>query len=96
MIFKNIRKQYKLQKSVEPFKRHTEDVSSPAVQIARLTATINDLSKHLIEHKKDLHSLMGLKKMSSKRKKLLKYLGKKNKEEYTNIITTLTLRHSLV
>ena len=95
MIFKNIRKQYKLQEGVIAFKRHEEDVSSPAVQIARLTLLINDLSKHLIEHKKDLHSLMGLKKMSSKRKKLLKYLNKKNKDEYTNVIKTLNLRHSI-
>ena len=96
MIFKNIKKQYKLQQAVQSFKRHEEDVSSPAVQIGRLTALINDLSKHLIEHKKDLHSLMGLKKMSSKRKKLLKYLGRVNKEEYDNVINTLNLRHSLV
>ena len=96
MIFKNVKKQYKLQQAVESFKWHEEDVSSPAVQIGRLTSSINDLSKHLIEHKKDLHSLMGLKKMSSKRKKLLKYLGKTNKEEYNNVITTLNLRHSLV
>ena len=93
MIFKNIRKQYKLQQGVEAFKRHEEDVSSPAVQIARLSLLINDLSKHLIEHKKDFHSLMGLKKMSSKRKKLLKYLSKKNRTEYHNVVDTLHLRH---
>lgn len=94
MIFKNVRKQYKLQKVVEPFKRHENDVSSPSVQIARLSTLISDLSKHLIEHKKDLHSLMGLKKMSSKRKKLLNYLYKNNKEEYKNVISSLNLRHS--
>lgn len=94
MIFKNIRKQYKLQNAVKPFQKHDKDVGSPSVQIVRLSLLINDLSKHLIEHKKDFHSLTGLKKMSSKRKKLLTYLSRKNKQEYTNLIETLNLRHT--
>jgi small subunit ribosomal protein S15 len=94
MIFKNRKKQQKLQQYVTPFQTHEGDVGSAQVQIARLTLRINDLSTHMRQNKKDNHSLLGLKKMSSKRKKFLKFLQRTNIEEYNNIITQLSLRHS--
>lgn len=94
MIFKNRRQQYKFQEFVTPFKRHDKDVGSASVQIARLSINISDLSKHLQVHKKDFHSLLGLKKMSSQRKKLLKFLHINNKQEYENVVSQLSLRHS--
>jgi small subunit ribosomal protein S15 len=91
MTFKNIKKQYEIQLEVENFKRHKEDVGSPAVQIAKLTLLIRRLTLHLKENRKDFHSLTGLKKMSSKRKKLLLYLKRTNIEEYNAVIKKLDL-----
>lgn len=94
MIFKNSRKQHQIQRFVEPYKRHGEDVGSSIVQIARLTHCIKEISKHLQSNKKDLHSIVGLKKQSSRRKKLLIYLKRSNEQEYNRIIEELSLRHS--
>jgi small subunit ribosomal protein S15 len=92
MVFKNRKKQYEVQEFVEEYKIHNEDVGSAHVQIARLTYLITDLSTHLKEHKKDFHSLLGLKKMSSKRRKLLKFLKRTNYIDYEEIIKKLSLR----
>lgn len=62
------------------------------VQIAILTARINDLTQHLISHKKDNHSRRGLIMMVSKRRKLLNYLMKKEIGRYRQILVDLSLR----
>jgi small subunit ribosomal protein S15 len=62
------------------------------VQIALLTARINDLTQHLIAHKKDNHSRRGLIKLVSKRRKLLDYLVDKHIDRYREIIAALKLR----
>ena len=71
---------------------HETDTGSPEVQIAILTARINELNEHLKVHKKDNHSRRGLLKMVGKRRKLLVYLQNNDIERYRAIITTLGLR----
>lgn len=68
------------------------DTGSPEVQIALLTARINDLQPHFKEHKKDHHSRRGLLHLVSQRRKLLDYLKGKDVERYRNLITKLGLR----
>ena len=68
------------------------DTGSPEVQVAILTARINDLNEHLKVHKKDHHSRRGLLKMVGKRRNLLNYLKEKDIERYRTLITRLGLR----
>ena len=72
--------------------REKGDTGSPEVQVALLTARINDLTGHFKEHKKDHHSRRGLLRMVSQRRKLLDYLKGKNVEAYRKLITSLGLR----
>jgi small subunit ribosomal protein S15 len=62
------------------------------VQVSILTARINDLTQHLIGHKKDNHCRRGLIMMVSKRRKLLNYLMKKDITRYRQILADLSLR----
>lgn len=68
------------------------DTGSAEVQIALLSARIDDLSGHFKEHTHDHHSRQGLLRMVSKRRKLLDYLKKKDLERYRAIIARLGLR----
>ncbi len=68
------------------------DTGSPEVQVAVLTARINDLNEHLKVHKKDHHSRRGLLKMVGKRRNLLNYLREKDIERYRTLIARLGLR----
>jgi len=68
------------------------DTGTPEVQIAILTAHINELSPHFDVHKKDHHSRLGLLKMVGKRRKLLDYLMRKDIERYRKIIQELEIR----
>ena len=68
------------------------DTGSPEVQVAVLTARINDLNEHLKVHKKDHHSRRGLLKMVGQRRGLLAYLRKKDIERYRTLIERLGLR----
>ena len=77
---------------VADFQRVKGDTGSPEVQIALLTARINDLTPHFKEHKKDHHSRRVLLRMVSQRRKLLDYLKGKNVDAYRNLITRLGLR----
>lgn len=79
-------------KIVADYQRAKGDTGSPEVQIALLTARINDLTGHFKEHKKDHHSRRGLLRMVSQRRKLLDYLKGKNVEAYRKLITSLGLR----
>lgn len=72
--------------------RNEKDTGSPEVQIAIFTEKIKRLTEHLKSHKKDDHSRRGLLKMVSKRRRLLDYLAKKNKETYEAVIKKLGLR----
>ncbi len=64
----------------------------PEVQIAILTARINDLTGHFGTHKQDNHSRTGLLKMVGKRRRLLNYLMKKDINRYRKIINELKIR----
>ncbi|HRE17211.1 MAG TPA: 30S ribosomal protein S15 [Rhodocyclaceae bacterium] len=77
---------------VADYQRAKGDTGSPEVQIALLTARINDLTGHFKEHSKDHHSRRGLLRMVSQRRKLLDYLKGKNIESYRTLITRLGLR----
>ena len=77
---------------IEANKTHENDTGSPEVQIAILTARINDLTEHLRVHSHDNHSLRGLLKMVGKRRKLLDYLAKKDVNRYRAIIAKLGIR----
>lgn len=68
------------------------DTGSPEVQVAILTARINELNDHLKVHKKDHHSRRGLLKMVGQRRNLLGYLRKMDVERYRNLIGRLGLR----
>lgn len=80
------------QEIIRKFQRDESDTGSPEVQIAILTARINDLSEHLKRHRKDVHSRLGLVKMVSRRKKLLDYLRRTNYDRYVQLINELGLR----
>ena len=71
---------------------HETDTGSPEVQIAILTARINELTEHLKVHIHDNHSRRGLLKMVGKRRKLLDYLAKKDIERYRALIAKLGIR----
>ena len=79
-------------KIVADFQRAQGDTGSSEVQIALLTARINDLTGHFKEHSKDHHSRRGLLRMVSTRRKLLDYLKRKNADSYRDVIQRLGLR----
>jgi len=71
---------------------HEGDTGSPEVQIAILTARIQELTEHLRTHTHDNHSRRGLLKMVGKRRSLLDYLAKKDINRYRAIIAKLGIR----
>jgi small subunit ribosomal protein S15 len=77
---------------VGEFKQHDSDTGSPEVQIALLTARINQLTEHLKEHKKDHHSRRGLLMMVGQRRRLLNYLSNKQINRYRDVVAKLGLR----
>jgi small subunit ribosomal protein S15 len=80
------------QKVIEDNKRGPADTGSPEVQVALLTARINDLTPHFKTHLKDHHGRRGLLKMVNQRKSLLAYLKRKDAARYTALIQKLGLR----
>lgn len=72
--------------------KHKQDTGSPQVQVAILTQRINELTKHLQDHKKDNHSRRGLILMVGKRRRLLNYMKQTVPESYEKAIKKLTLR----
>ena len=79
-------------KIVSDFQRDKADTGSPEVQVALLTARINELTEHFKAHVKDHHSRRGLLRMVSRRRKLLDYLKSKDADRYTALIAKLGLR----
>ena len=77
---------------VKQFGKDENDTGSTAVQIALLTARINDLNKHFSVHKKDHHSRRGLLKLVGQRRGLLDYLKRKDINQYRELIKELNLR----
>ncbi len=74
------------------YARKPGDTGSPEVQIAVLTARIQELTDHLKENPKDHHSRRGMLKMVGQRRGLLEYLKKKDIERYRTLIDKLGLR----
>ena len=79
-------------KIIEDYRRDESDTGSPEVQVALLSARINELTGHFNEHKKDHHSRQGLLRMVNTRRKLLDYLKDKDSERYRSLISRLGLR----
>lgn len=79
------------QQIIKDFQLFEGDTGSPEVQIAILTASIQELTGHLKEHKKDNHSRRGLLKQVAKRRRLLNFLQKKSEERYLKLIERLEL-----
>jgi small subunit ribosomal protein S15 len=77
---------------VKTHARGANDTGSPEVQVALLTARINELTPHFKTHAKDHHGRRGLLSMVNRRKRLLAYLKDKDAERYTALITKLGLR----
>lgn len=71
---------------------HESDTGSPEVQVALLTARINQLTDHFKAHPKDFHSKTGLLKMVGQRRRLLRYLKSSNVHRYQQLIEKLELR----
>lgn len=80
------------QEIIKTYGKNEKDTGSAAVQIALLTAEINELNAHLEVHKKDNHSRRGLLKKVGKRRNLQKYLARKDYEAYKELIQKLGLR----
>ena len=77
---------------INEYARTPGDTGSPEVQIAVLTARIQELTEHLKTHPKDHHSRRGLLKMVGQRRGLLAYLRKTNLEGYRELIAKLGIR----
>jgi small subunit ribosomal protein S15 len=79
-------------KIIDDYRRKEADTGSPEVQVALLTARINELTEHMRAHKKDHASRRGLLKMVSRRTDLLTYLRTNDRERYLSVIGRLGLR----
>lgn len=77
---------------LKKFGRNELDTGSSEVQIALLTARINDLTAHFATHKKDNHGRRGLLTFVSQRRKLLDYLKRTDTKKYQQIVEQLDLR----
>ncbi len=77
---------------IQQYRREDADNGSPEVQIAVLTARINNLTEHMRTHQKDYASRRGLLALVSRRRKLLDYLRRRTPEKYTEIIGLLGIR----
>ena len=77
---------------INEFSKNEKDTGSAGVQIAVLTERIKNLTEHFKTHNKDNHSKRGLVLLVNKRKKLLNYLSKRNKSEYSDLIKKLNIR----
>ncbi len=77
---------------VKKHQKHETDTGSTPVQVAIISARIDELAKHLKTHKKDNHSRRGLLKMVADRRTHLKYLEKKDKVGHAALLKTLDLK----
>ena len=82
----------KKEEIVKNYQTNEGDTGSPEVQVALLTANIEELQKHFQSHKHDHHSRRGLIRMVNQRRKLLDYLRQKDTTRYSDLIKRLGLR----
>ena len=80
------------QEVIQKFGRDAGDTGSPEVQVALLTARINELTEHLRNHGKDHHSRRGLLMMVGQRRRLLNYLNRRDVDRYRGLVQELGLR----
>ena len=80
------------QELVARFGQGDGDTGTTEVQVALLTERINDLTEHLRSHRKDHHSRRGLLMLVGRRRRLLRYLQRKNVERYRSLVSELGLR----
>jgi small subunit ribosomal protein S15 len=80
------------QEIIGEYRTSEADTGSPEVQVAVLTQRIRHLTEHMRTHKHDFHSRRGLLQMVGRRRRLLKYLQKKDLERYRTLIARLGLR----
>jgi small subunit ribosomal protein S15 len=81
-----------IKKQVNEFGKTDADTGSTAVQVALLTTRIKNLTDHIGDNKKDYSTKLGLLKLVSQRKKLLKYLQRKDSAQYADVVKRLGLR----
>lgn len=79
-------------KLVKKFAGSEKNTGAPEAQVAILTAEIENLKNHLLEHKKDNHSRRGIILMVAKRRKMLNYLKSKDLKKYEDVIAKLEIR----
>lgn len=77
---------------IEAFRAHENDTGSPEVQVALLSDRIRYLTEHFRTHAKDHHSRRGLLKLVGRRRRLLKYIRRKDFARYQEIISRLGIR----
>ncbi|MDH3893449.1 MAG: 30S ribosomal protein S15 [Chromatiales bacterium] len=77
---------------IKDYARGDADTGSPEVQVALLSARINELSEHFANHKKDHHSRRGLLRLVNQRRKLLDYVKSRDQQRYQDLIGRLGLR----
>ena len=78
---------------IRKYQLHETDRGSAPVQIALLTARINELTDHFRNHTKDHHSRRGLLKMVGQRRRMLEYLKRTDVQRYRQLLEDLGLRH---
>ena len=78
--------------TIDEHKHHDKDTGSTEVQVALLTARLNELAEHFKHHAKDHHSRRGLLRIVSQRKRLIDYLKRKDYDRYQRLIESLGLR----
>lgn len=77
---------------VKAHARGANDTGSPEVQVALITARINELTPHFKQHAKDHHGRRGLLRLVNQRKRLLAYLKDRDADRYVALIQKLGLR----
>lgn len=77
---------------VKTYQKSKNDTGSSEVQIALLTARINELTEHLKVHKHDFHTRYGLTKLVSQRKSLMRYLKRVDLTSYLSLVKKLDIR----
>ncbi len=80
------------QEIIAKYRKHEKDTGSAEVQIAILTRRIKDLTEHLKRHKKDVHTRYGLMKLVGRRRRLLRYLERKDYQKYLSLKKELGIR----
>ncbi|MFP4539635.1 MAG: 30S ribosomal protein S15 [Candidatus Paceibacterota bacterium] len=82
----------KKKKLVEKVKTHENDTGSPEVQISILTERIQEVSDHLKEHQKDIHSRRGLLQLVADRRRHMNYLQEKSPKRFNALMKKLNIK----